>query len=711
MVQPMSRCTSADVQAPSFSARSFFENRQETPRTVPAPWSTGATSVPNPRAGSLVRNVSFEPPPATVRNSSALPVTVGVAGNASVPHPLPGNGSYIPPPVNVHHTSRMAQPAVTTGTATPLPGGSTPYAPPPLAVVTKTPSWVPPPANTAGNSSWVPPPATVQNGSWVPPPAPVVHNGSWVPPPAAASAAGVPTPAQGQGLAQHALQMKQGQAGMFLQGRCAADFNPEKYSIGTEVSIGSLRFRCTGILGRGSFSEVWSGEIMGSKDYQEVALKDIVCHSHADLQQALFEANLLNTLLKQLPASPRQGYGHSHGMRIPRYLAHRVDQQPNGKWHVRMAMTRMPGEPLDVFLKQPCATEQDGPNAVRCGCALAAQLIRQLGPTLEQIGHFAWHRDVNAHNVLVSDALTGGRLQMCADPEEIAARAAFWLIDFGLAVESRSWASAWPTSDIAGDCRYWPTSSWMVSFYGPDGIAPHKDLIHQYETRLDIFGLGITALELICTVALSHSSHEQGTDNLRGSWRRLLTAWSKYREDVSRWHTRIYHVFAVGGDIGPLYQQLAQERVVEKVLQRVATLRTCLRACTKRVQDDKIKALLAVLAEMLEEGSTLGMQQAIQQISGGDISQRSYSSVPQVQSFPASRQVAAPPQSFMLVAKAANPIAYGSTEDAYAANMRWCAPLSGRGNSRSRSFNDVQTEQLGKHKYKPHGGHPSFAGA
>lgn len=157
-----------------------------------------------------------------------------------------------------------------------------------------------------------------------------------------------------------------------------------------------------------------------------------------------------------------------------------------------------------------------------------------------------------------------------------------------------------------------------MSFYGADSMVQQKDLCNQYETRLDIYALGVMALELLCTSALATDDGSGKVDGLRGSWRRLLTAWSKYREDVTRWHTQIYKVFAVGGDIGPLYQELARENVVDKVLSRVTDVRACLRACIERSTDPSIQALLLVVGEMLSESSSSSLAEAVQALGSGD---------------------------------------------------------------------------------------------
>ncbi|CAJ1425470.1 unnamed protein product [Effrenium voratum] len=377
---------------------------------------------------------------------------------------------------------------------------------------------------------------------------------------------------------------------------------PEKYTAGTEVCVAGLRVRCKAVLGRGSFSEVWAGEVMGTS--HELALKDIICKTKADLDQALLEASLLERF--QPMAS-----GPVPVMRIPRYLGHRVDTCGDG-WRVCLAMSRVPGECLDNWLKkQSPLNQEDGPSSVRRGCALAMALIRQLGPTLELISPHVWHRDVNSHNILISD-VDGSRLASC-DEEDIFNRASFWLIDFGLAVESKTWPQRWPSSDVAGDCRYWAPSSFVMSFCGPEETAANQDFCSQYKTKLDIVGLGLTALELLCSTCLS-SRKTWGPDGLRGSWERLLDTWERYREDVTRWHAMIFQVFTKGADVAPLYRKLGQERVVERVISHIAEVRKCLRACVNRAEDPAIQRLLTVLAETIDEKSTSDMRQVLEQL-------------------------------------------------------------------------------------------------
>lgn len=383
------------------------------------------------------------------------------------------------------------------------------------------------------------------------------------------------------------------------------DADPETYALGTEVSIGSWRFRCTSVLGRGSFSEVWAGEVLGSISGQQVALKDIVCRTNTELQQAMLEVQLLERFRMQASAIGKV----SPSMRIPQYFSHRVDKRADA-WRVRLAMARVPGESLDSWYRRQAPSGQDGPSSVRMGCALAIALIRQLAPTLEQVAPYAFHRDINSHNVLVSD-INGGRFDCSSDIEDLSRRASFWLIDFGLAVDAKTWPEKWTNSDVAGDCRYWPPSSFIMSFCGPEETRMKQDYCTQYKTKLDVVGLGLTALEMLCSTALSSRS-SWGKDGLRGSWQRLFEAWERYREDVTRWHTMIFQVFTSGGDINPLYQQLGQERVVDRVIAHTVKVRECLKACIKRTEDRSIQSLLLVLSEMIDERSKFGFAEVLE---------------------------------------------------------------------------------------------------
>lgn len=453
------------------------------------------------------------------------------------------------------------------------------------------------------------------------------------------------------------------QSGSYAQAT-GEDSGAEKLEPGMEVSVGDNRLRCLDILGSGSYSVVWRTEVLssdgdgaagtggtactsgtdgqpGSRTWtasspprsrllleREVALKDVLCRSKAVLQQSLFEVQLLLALERRvlLDNGPQLLYP----LRLPRCFAYKVDSVEDG-WRVRTAMTRLPGEQLDDWLRRAATAMKystDGINytwtsQLRRGVSMAECLVRQLGPTLERLAPLAWHRDVNSHNVLVSDGVDG-QLLACA-PEDASNRTAFWLIDLGLAVDAKSWVSsetsqgAWRVTDIAGDCRYWPASSWMVHLYGADYLSAREEFCRQYQWRLDIHGLGITAVELLCSTALaarqSGAPADEGCDD-SGPWPWLLNAWERYYESAGNWWAQIYAVFSCGGDFRPVHSWLVEERVADQVVELMEDLRQGLRACIRCV-DEASGRVLHVIAELIDEDSTAELDDLVAMLDAG----------------------------------------------------------------------------------------------
>jgi len=241
------------------------------------------------------------------------------------------------------------------------------------------------------------------------------------------------------------------------------------------------------------------------------------------------------------------------------------------------------------------------------GCVLARTLILQMGPTLEHLASMAWHRDVNSHNVLVSSDGT-----------------TFWLCDLGLAADSRAWPSegegataAWKVTDIAGDCRYWPPSCWMVHCHGTEYLEALPAFCQQYQFRLDIHGIGITAIEVLCQIALAayESSGACGVERTGADseqerpWAQLLSAWKLYRDTVGDWWERIYAVFSEGGDIRPVHSWLKHHMVAEQTIELLESLHQALDACA-RVATPSTARLLGILRELTSELSDLGLREA-----------------------------------------------------------------------------------------------------
>merc|ERR1740138_1132487 len=127
---------------------------------------------------------------------------------------------------------------------------------------------------------------------------------------------------------------------------------------------------------------------------------------------------------------------------------------------LRAAMTRCPGGPLEDWLDaETVVARQRGVSSTTSDCAsgprvdevsdycnsflgaasVARAMVSQLAPTFGRLndGGIAYHRDVNARNLLVSSAPAGspGDASLRALPE-------FSLVDFGASIESRTWVGA-----------------------------------------------------------------------------------------------------------------------------------------------------------------------------------------------------------------------------------------------------------------------------
>ncbi|CAJ1366114.1 unnamed protein product, partial [Effrenium voratum] len=384
------------------------------------------------------------------------------------------------------------------------------------------------------------------------------------------------------------------QMGQRALSRGLSKVSDQDYGEGVEVHIADKCFVCLSALGRGSYGEVWRAKVVTGASEKEVALKEVLCRSQGELQQAIFEVQVLLALERD--ASP---------LRVPRCICYKVASCVQG-WRVRTAMTVAPGESLDYYIRRP--NLHGFAMSLRRALALVANLLRDIGPALQRLGPIAWHRDVNSHNILIDGAPDE------ADEVYLSANSTFWLIDFGLAVDSQSWVSEngkWRTEYIGGDSRYWPPSSWIMHLVGPEGFDDQPELCQQYQRRLDIHGLGITALELLCSVAMPECAEERELQ----PWTPIFRAWQNYREVVWQWWSLVYEVFSRGGDLAPVQAQLVEERLVDRLLELLRSCRQALRGTAASCGDPSAQRLLLMIADMLDEGKDFDLQE-IQRLLG-----------------------------------------------------------------------------------------------
>lgn len=251
--------------------------------------------------------------------------------------------------------------------------------------------------------------------------------------------------------------------------------------LGSEVRVGQHTFRITGLLGRGSFSSVWSATRID--DLQEVALKETLCRDQTSLEDAAREAMIMECI-------------SGSAQRSPAVFACETQPTSSGTM-VRIAMAKAAGDQLSSVMQRferdaaRKTTAYQTSMQIQKACDFTTEMLTQLVPTFKAINAVAFHRDISMENVLV-DAGSG------------YSRPEFSIIDFGLAIESRSWPVAMTQVPVVGCCRYWPVSAWFIFTYGGPKLLEHTQLRMEYETQLDLHALGILALQVF--VAMLPSS-------------------------------------------------------------------------------------------------------------------------------------------------------------------------------------------------------------
>ena len=303
---------------------------------------------------------------------------------------------------------------------------------------------------------------------------------------------------------------------------------------GVVVQIGAVQCVISEPLGMGSFGVVWAAHC----ESQEVAVKEMICNNETELQRAEYEIKLLKTLSELVPLP----------LRIPSLVSSEVCGQ-----RVRLAMSRLPGITLDhLFTKGSFTTEE--------AVLSARALIQQLAPTMAAVSQVTYHRDVNAHNILV---------------EAAGKTPSYGLVDFGLAVDASTWCdpspsnpggrSEWEYLDVGGDCRYWPVSAWRQFEAGCRALVQEDFLCVEYQTHLDLQGLGLTALQVLSAML--------PTDVEVPELQKLQEVWEEYWDDASCYWASLLDTFRHGGDWAALKQDFVARQVHQIMAERLRALR------------------------------------------------------------------------------------------------------------------------------------------
>uniref|UniRef100_A0A7S4UG06 Protein kinase domain-containing protein n=1 Tax=Alexandrium monilatum TaxID=311494 RepID=A0A7S4UG06_9DINO len=399
--------------------------------------------------------------------------------------------------------------------------------------------------------------------------------------------------------------------------------------VGAVVTIDGCTCKVVEALGTGSFGTVWAAERTDGTP-GEVAIKEILCRTQQERASASFEGRLLQRLHSQgscppsgtLPPSIHDaampgGGGSSSSCtardRIPDLVGAETESVGPDAWRVRLAMTRVPGVPLDRFLEARSRRTVDTSlptqqrQSFKEACNFARELVLQLAPAFEHVSAFAYHRDVNSHNILV---------------EGDAEKPVFGLVDFGLAVDLAKWQGptgplSWHLVDIGGDCRYWPMSAWLQFECGWQELSKYPPLSAEYQAQLDFHALGITAFQVLAAMAPSVRG-----DSLPPELQALQASWEQYWEDATRFWQRLLEVFRNGGDQNALKVACIAEGVHNIVGANLASLRLALREAYSASSADGAAAeseglllharpLFAALLELISAGGTVGFDEVV----------------------------------------------------------------------------------------------------
>jgi len=393
-----------------------------------------------------------------------------------------------------------------------------------------------------------------------------------------------------------------------------------------EIALEGRTFEFLRELGRGSFGAVMEvrekrPEAEGSAMPQELVALKWSTPARKELHEAcVFEAAVLKQLASVLPA------GSNAARRVPRHVAHGCfssKERLNGPMgpatagfgHFLLAMSKMEGRPLDRWLygvdeqvlktlpveqllHGPLKDSRLGSRDLAGACNAAARLLAQMAPVFQALESVAFHRDLSAHNFLIS----------C--PEDGGSGEQFAVIDFGLAVGAGSWKQEWNVRNIAGDPRYFAPAAWMLLAYGHKYLQqnPDQHLLRQYKDRIDHFAMGVLAMEVFFALWKCPAAQAE----LEPAERSLViarAAWHAYWGDAMRLFQRFH---AEGAQ--RFRQVLARSQAMWQFVEHLQALCKALRAAADLQPDPAVAAVLRLSAGLLDWRSTTP---SWQQVAGG----------------------------------------------------------------------------------------------
>jgi serine/threonine protein kinase len=324
-----------------------------------------------------------------------------------------------------------------------------------------------------------------------------------------------------------------------------------------------------------------------------------------DFEAAMREVDVLKELTTAIQAN---GRGMSFDA-VPRYIAHEV--KAGTIW---LAMSKLPGTPLDEFIYGPKGTCKhiqkmkiqdmlDGPlensqlhtRSLQEAASMAAALLEQMAPIFKCLSPIAYHRDIAAHNFLFRFDEDGKPL--------------FGLIDFGLAVKSQSWSKRFKQAQLSGTPHYFPPSTWMMLAYGHKYLESHPEqgFLREYQERLDHFALGVVSLEML--FALEDRSSEADGSKAAAAVNKARVAWRRYWTKA----IELFQGFFIKGPNN--LRPLLAGGLLTQLVGLLQDLIVKLRGIAATDIDPFVGSVFSVAANLLDRNGTLawsGVQEALQ---------------------------------------------------------------------------------------------------
>merc|ERR1712166_888777 len=263
-----------------------------------------------------------------------------------------------------------------------------------------------------------------------------------------------------------------------------------------------------------------------------------------------------------------------------------------------------------ALMKITMAELLDGPlpdgkratHSLAAASSAATAVLSQISPVFAALSGIAYHRDISAHNFLVSDAHS---VDGTTPPE-------FAVLDFGLAVRAHSWNQEWKGACIGGDPRYWSPATWMHFAYGHKYLEGHPDqsFKRQYEERMDHYSFGVLVLEVFFALWEGPGAEVAAdVDTMRGLTE-ARAAWRAYWSDAYNFFQQFHSEGGKG--VLALRERLVRSQDLVHFVSKLRTLCSALRSAVSLCRNKTgVAPLLWIAADFLDGGGSTCWSQVL----------------------------------------------------------------------------------------------------